>query len=71
MLPLRLERTMVKQMSKVVEIKLGDDTIEVEVLDDGSFELPQRLYTTAQLKRIARDINRDMRRSAVEQEDWV
>ena len=43
----------------IVKTTLG---FSVEVNDDnGSFLLPQRHYTTAELKKIARDINRDMR----------
>lgn len=33
----------------------------IEVSQDGKFELPDREYTTQELKKIAREINRELR----------
>lgn len=37
---------------------------EIEVDDDGKFELPQRPYTAAELKKIAREVNKAIRDAA-------
>lgn len=42
-----------------VYIKILDDTIQVS--DEGRFELPSRLYTAAELKKIATEVNRAAR----------
>lgn len=41
-----------------IDLSLG---FSVVVLEDGTFELPHRMYTTAELKKIAREINRVLR----------
>ena len=45
-------------MLKVRVELLGED---LEVSEDGKFELPSRKYTAAELKKIAREVNRAMR----------
>ena len=39
-------------------VKVRDLCEPIEVFEDGSFELPPQRYTSAELKRIARDVNR-------------
>lgn len=46
-----------------INISLG---FTVVVGDDGRFELPNWRFTTAQLKVIAREINRELRKSRIE-----
>ena len=46
-----------------IEISLG---FTVVVNTNGAFELPNRLYTTAELKKITREINRALRNSLAE-----
>lgn len=46
-----------------IDLSLG---FSVVVYEDGTFELPQRMYTTAELKKIAREINRTLRQEQME-----
>ena len=48
----------------IIPVKTLD--AEVEMDDDGRFELPNRPYTTAELNRIAREINRFLRTKIAE-----
>lgn len=47
-------------MSMEIKTTLG---FSVEVDDMGGFELPMRRYTSAELKKIAREVNRNIRLS--------
>ena len=49
----------------IVNTSIG---ISVDVGEDGRFNLPQREYTTTDLKKITRDINRSCRRQLIEAE---
>lgn len=40
---------------------------EVEVSDEGKFALPSREYTPAELKKIAREVNRAMRNTSFDE----
>lgn len=46
-----------------IDLSLGFSVI---VNEDGTFELPNRLFTTTDLKRIAREINRELRKGLAE-----
>lgn len=41
---------------------------EVEVSDEGRFELPSREYSPAELKKIAREVNKAMRNSSFDED---
>lgn len=43
-----------------IDLSIG---FSVEVDELGRFELPNRTYTTADLKKIAREVNRECRKS--------
>lgn len=47
-----------------MEIKLSLG-FTVVVHENGTFELPQRLYTTAELRKITTEINRTLRKSII------
>lgn len=47
----------------MLNIKVRTIEEEIEVSEDGTFELPSKRYTTSELKKIAHDINRAMRES--------
>lgn len=46
-----------------VKISLG---FTVDVSEDGRFQLPDREFTTTELKKIAREVNRQLRDNAAE-----
>lgn len=48
-----------------VYISVLDEVIEVS--DEGKFELPSREYSPAELKKIAREVNRAMRTSVFDE----
>ena len=48
-----------------IKISLG---FSVEVGEDGRFHLPDREFNTAELKKIAREVNRTIRNSSVEED---
>lgn len=41
---------------------------EIEVSDEGKFELPSREYSPSELKKIAREVNRAMRTSSFDED---
>lgn len=54
-------RKLLRKMLSVYVSVLKD---EIEVSDEGRFELPSRYYSTVELKKIAREINRAIRNSS-------
>lgn len=46
-----------------IKISLG---FTVDVDEDGRFHLPDREFTTAELKRVVREVNRQMRENTAE-----
>lgn len=42
----------------------------VEVDENGRFELPDRQFTAAELKKIARDVNRAIRKQNIQMDDY-
>lgn len=54
-------------LTKEIYISVLDDTVEVD--EQGRFELPSRSYSCAELKKIAREVNRAIRQSTLNPED--
>lgn len=50
-----------------VYVSVLNDTVEVS--EEGRFELPSREYTSSELKKIAREVNRAMRSASIDYED--
>lgn len=55
-------------MMLMLRVKTSVLEDEIEVSEEGRFILPSKEYTTAELKKIAREVNRAMR-NAVYEED--
>ena len=57
--------------NNMLEIYVAAIDSIIKVDEDGRFELPARPYTTAELKKIAVQINREIRKLNLEQqEEW-
>ena len=54
-------------MAKLYVETLGEC---IDITDEGRFELPSREYTAAELKKIAREVNRAMRESQTKDFDY-
>lgn len=59
------KQKMIRRLKQTLEIEISLG-FRVVVDDNGRFELPNWKFTTAQLKVITREINRELRKSRIE-----